>query len=336
MKRTIPVLATVAVASLTLAGCAAGPAAQASGVSIVASTSVYGDIASSIVGDLGTVTSIISDSAVDPHSFEASARDQLAIADADLVIANGGGYDPFVEALVEASGSKAIVIQAVDASGLLDHDDAADHDEAQTAEEPAADDDGHDDGSTDDGSTDDGGHAHIEGFNEHVWYSLHGMTHVIENIADELGTIDPANVSTFDANAAALLAQVEELESRESTLTTEFAGGGAAVTEPVPVYMLEAVGLENLTPSDFTEAIEEGNDVPPLALEDTLELFTSGGVRVLAYNEQTASPETERVRQAAEASGIPVVQFTETLPQGADYISWMSDNLDALSAALQP
>ena len=332
MKRTVPVLATVVVASLTLAGCAASPAVEASGLSIVASTSVYGDIASSIVGDLGTVTSIISNPAVDPHSFEASARDQLAIADADLVIANGGGYDPFVDALVEASGSKAIVIQAVDASGLLDHDDAADHDEAQTVEEPqTAEDDGREDG-----SIEEDGHAHTEAFNEHVWYSLHGMTHVIKDIADELGTIDPANEATFDANAAALVAQVDELQSRESTLTTEFAGGGAAVTEPVPVYMLEAVGLENLAPSDFTEAIEEGNDVPPLALEDTLDLFTSGAVRVLAYNEQTASPETERVRQAAEAAGIPVVQFTETLPEGADYISWMSDNLDALSAALQP
>ena len=301
MKRTIPVLATVAVASLTLAGCAAGPETQASGLSIVASTSVYGDIASSIVGDLGTVTSIISNPAVDPHSFEASARDQLAIADADLVIANGGGYDPFVDALVEASGSKAIVIQAVDASGLLDHDDAADHDEAQTVEEPqTAEDDGREDG-----SIEEDGHAHTEAFNEHVWYSLHGMTHVIKDIADELGTIDPANEATFDANAAALVVQVDELQSRQSTLTTEFAGGGAAVTEPVPVYMLEAVGLENLAPSDFTEAIEEGNDVPPLALEDTLDLFTSGAVRVLAYNEQTASPETERVRQAAEAAGIP-------------------------------
>ena len=99
--------------------------------------------------------------------------------------------------------------------------------------------------------------------------------------------------------------------------------------------MLEAVGLKNLTPSDFTQAVEEGSDVPPLALDDTVALFTNGSVRVLAYNVQTASAETEQVRSAAEAAGIPVVPFTETLPEGADYISWMSDNLDALSAALQ-
>lgn len=322
MRPSIPVLAAVAITSLALAGCSAAPASPSSGVSIVATTSVYGDIAQSIVGEFGTVTSLISDSSVDPHSFEASARDQLAIADADLVIANGGGYDPFVSALVEASGTKAVVVQAVDASGLLDHAEG-DH----TDETPAAD-DSHDD-------SDDATHDHIEGFNEHVWYSLHGMSHVVEHITDELVALDPANESTFEANAEELTTKIEALETRTDELTAQINGGGAAVTEPVPLYLLEAVGLENLTPADFTEAIEEGNDVPPLAFEQTVDLFAAGDVRLLGYNEQTASPETERVRQAAESAGVPVVVFTETLPEGADYVSWMTDNLDALAEALQ-
>ena len=305
MQRTIPSLAAVAIASvtvgvLTLAGCAGAPARESAGIAIVASTSVYGDIADSIVGDLGSVTSIIGESVVDPHSFEASARDQLAIADADLVIANGGGYDPFMDALVEASGTNAVVIDAVTASELLD---------------PAAD---------------------PNTFNEHVWYSFHGMTNVVEQIASELGTLDQANAPSFDANAAALTAEIDALETRAEELSAQSNGGGAAVSELVPVYLLDAVGLSNLTPSDFTEAIEEGNDVPPLALDDTLTLLTSGSVLLLAYNEQTASPETERVRQAADAAGIPVVLFTETLPEGSHYVSWMSGNLDALAKALQP
>lgn len=298
MKRTLPILAVVAAATLALAGCSASPASPSNtGITIVATTSVYGDIASTLVGDLGTVTSLIGDSAVDPHSFEASARDQLTIADADLVIANGGGYDLFIDALVEASGSKAVLLNAVDVSGL------------------------------------DG--VGQPGFNEHVWYSMGAMTRVIQAIADELGTIDPANQPTFEANAATLVSKVKALETRESMLAPQFTGDGAAVTEAVPLYMIEALGLANLTPGDFTEAIEEGSDVPPLALQDTLDLFTSGSVRVLGYNEQTASPETERVRRAAEDAGIPVVSFTETLPQGADYVSWMGGNLDALAAAIQ-
>jgi zinc/manganese transport system substrate-binding protein len=56
---------------------------------------------------------------------------------------------------------------------------------------------------------------------------------------------------------------------------------------------------------------------------------------VLGYNDQTASPETERVREAAEAAGIPVVAFAETLPEGSDYVSWMTANLEALGSALR-
>ena len=40
--------------------------------------------------------------------------------------------------------------------------------------------------------------------------------------------------------------------------------------------------------------------------------------------------------RAAEAAGIPVVSFTETLPEGTDYVDWMSANLDALEIALAP
>ena len=41
------------------------------------------------------------------------------------------------------------------------------------------------------------------------------------------------------------------------------------------------------------------------------------------------------MRAAAEAAGIPVVDLTETLPDGRDYLSWMAANLDALESALR-
>ena len=65
-----------------------------------------------------------------------------------------------------------------------------------------------------------------------------------------------------------------------------------------------------------------------------LELIESGDVAMLAYNEQTASAETERVRLTAEEAGLAVVSFTETLPEGSDYVEWMTSNLDALEVAL--
>ena len=291
MNKLLPVIAlsTAALSTLALAGCSAPAPAQEDGlVHVVASTSVWGDIASQVAGDHASITSFINDASVDPHSFEASARDQLAISDADLVIENGGGYDPFMDSLVKAAGSDAPLLNAFDASEL-------------------------------------------PGPNEHIWYSFTGTVKVVAAIVDELSTIDPANASDYAANGETLTGAIEGLETRANELATE---GDVAVTEPVPVYLLQSVGLTNATPDDFTEAIEEGNDVPPLALQDTLALLTDKKVRLLAYNSQTASPETERVRQAAEDAGVPVVEFTETLPAGADYVSWMTANLDSVATAL--
>jgi zinc/manganese transport system substrate-binding protein len=286
MNKFLPVLA---VSALALAGCSASPTSSDDGlVHIVASTSVYGDLASQIAGDHASVTSFIDGPTVDPHSFEASARDQLAISNADLIIENGGGYDPFMQSLVEAAGSTAPVIDAFETSGL-------------------------------------------PGPNEHVWYSFPAMATLVGAIAAELAELDPAHAADYAANRDTLGGAITDLESRANNMATE---GDVAVTEPVPVYLLGAVGLTNATPDDFTEAIEEGNDVPPLALQETLDLLSSKSVRLLAYNSQTASPETERVRQAAEDAGVPVVEFTETLPAGADYVTWMTANLDALAAAL--
>ncbi|CAN5361216.1 zinc ABC transporter substrate-binding protein [soil metagenome] len=311
----LALLAIPAVAALALAGCSTGTTPPDSPADtrplIVASTSTYGNIAEFIGGDLVSVTSIITSPDQDPHSYEASAQDQLALSKAALVIENGGGYDPFIENLLLASDSKPIVINASEESGLIEDDHAEEND-------------------------DDDADDHIEGFNEHVWYSLDAIDDIAEAIADQLAALDPGNTGTYTANYEVFSGEIARLEQRAEALKIDLHGQGAAVTEPVAVYLLDEVGLVNQTPADFTEAIEEGTDVPPLALQDTLALFTDGRVIVLAYNEQTSSTETEQVRAAAEAAGIPVVSFTETLPQGTDYIDWMSANLDALETALAP
>jgi zinc/manganese transport system substrate-binding protein len=107
-----------------------------------------------------------------------------------------------------------------------------------------------------------------------------------------------------------------------------------AVTEPVPGYLLDALGADDRTPPAFSAAIEEGGDVAPAVLQETLGLVTGGQVRALVYNAQTTGPATEQVLAAARQAGVAVVPVTETLPGGEDYVSWMRGNLDAVAAAL--
>ncbi|MDX2701782.1 zinc ABC transporter substrate-binding protein [Streptomyces sp. PA03-6a] len=287
-----------------LAGCGASSddaasaksSASPSKVSVVASTDVYGDIVERIGGDRVDVTSIISDPDQDPHSYEADTRNQLALSKAKLVVENGGGYDDFIDRMLGSGNASADVINAVEVSG-------------RTA--PA------------------GGEL-----NEHVWYDFPSVSKIADRVADALGKADPDHAGTFTKNAAAFKKSLSALEDKEASLKSAHDGEGVAITEPVPGYLLAASGLVNQTPEELSEAVEEGDDVSAKVLKATLDLFSGKKVKALVYNEQTSGAQTEKVKSAAEAAGVPVVPVTETLPEGKDYLTWMSDNVDALADAL--
>jgi zinc/manganese transport system substrate-binding protein len=311
--------------ALLLSGCSApaSPSADSTaGIRVVSSTNVYGSIASIIGGEHVDVTSIITSAAQDPHSYEASAQDQLAISKADVVIENGGGYDPFIDTLLSAAGGDDVeLVNVVDLSGLAPVGQAP----ADDHEHTEADDHEHTD------ATD---HEHIEGFNEHVWYDLATADALASALAHTFSHLDEENAASYSENYTTFAEDLAELTVHTDQLAAQFEGTGVALTEPVPQYLLEASGLRNLTPHDFSEAIEEGSDVSPASMRDTLALFATGEVALLAYNEQTSSPETERVRQAADENSVPVVSFAETLPDGEDYVSWMTKNIAAITDAL--
>ena len=321
-RRLTTLLALGAASALTLTACAGtGGTSETSGsdaatLSVVASTDVYGQIAEEIGGDAVTVTSIIASAAQDPHEFEPTAQDQLTVSEADLIIENGGGYDGFMDAMIEASGTTAPVITAATFNADYPGDDGA----AET-EDAHSDEDGHD-------------HAHIEGFNEHVWYDPHTMEHLAEAIAEELSTLDPDNADLFETNAAAFVDQIAGLEASLDEISAAHAGEGVFVTEPVPVYLIVAAGLENLTPEAFSEAVEEGQDVPPATLLEALGIVEDGSVKVVIANAQTGGAETTKIIDTATAQSIPVLEFTETLPEGQTYISWMQQNIAELADAL--
>lgn len=315
-------LAALAGFGLLLSACSSQPsqtADLAQGIKVVASTNVYGDIARTIGGDKVKVTAIINNAGQDPHSYEATAQDRLAVSKAQLVIENGGGYDGFVHTLVESSNlDSASVLTAVEVSGLA-HREGTGPAAPSTAPDTAGVQDGHD----------------HEDLNEHVWYSLPAMERMADGIAGKLGALDPGSAATFSANAESFKSALSSLHGRLDSMKAAGGGGRVAVTEPVPLYLLEDAGLVNATPGQYTAAIEEGADVPPAVLKEATDLVRSRTVRLLAYNAQTEGPQTEALKKAAESAGVPVVDFTETLPEGKNYLQWMTDNVSNIGKVLE-
>lgn len=286
----------LAVIGLALAGCSGSVGDPPAGIQVVASTNAYGSLATSIGGAQATVTSIIDDPAKDPHEYQADARTQLAMSRAQVVIENGGGYDDFVDTMLAASGNtKAALINAVKLSGY-------------------------------DSSAPD--------FNEHMFYDYATVGKVVDAIVADFRTADPSHAELFASRGAVLQKKIQALEASALNLSRATAGAEVAITEPVPGYLLAALGMNVVTPVAFSRAIENGTDAPAGVLAQTLATVGPGGAQLLVYNVQAGGPQTDAVLAAAKKAGIPAVPVSETLPTGFDYVTWQRGVLATIAQAL--
>jgi zinc/manganese transport system substrate-binding protein len=296
-RRSAPLLALgAAVVAVALAGCTTTVSDAPGTVRVVASTDVYGDLATTIGGSYATVTSIIDDPAKDPHEYQADARTQLAISKAQIVVENGGGYDDFVDTMLSASGNtRASVVDAVKLSGY---------------------------------------DAKAAGFNEHVFYDYPTVGKVVDALVAEFTKADPSHSATFADRGAKLRIQLNSLENSEKNLAATTTGVGVAITEPVPNYVLRALGMEIVTPTAFSDAIEQDTDAPALVLQQTLATFSSGQAKLLVYNVQTSGAQTDAVLAGAKKAKVPAVPVSETLPSGFSYIEWQKGVLATIAQAV--
>jgi len=174
-----------------------------------------------------------------------------------------------------------------------------------------------------------------DGANEHVWYDLPTVRKVADKVADELSAAAPDKKDIFTANAKAFDDKLGELGTAVAKIGADHPGSKVVVTEPVPHYLLEAAGVTDATPAEFSEAIENETDVPVAALTQTTDLITGKKVTALVNNTQTENSVTQQLVSKAEGAGIPVVGVTETLPAGVSgYLDWMTKQVGTLSTAL--
>lgn len=317
MRHQVPA-AAVLLSAVALAATACGSGAADNpdgGISVVASTSAWAGVVGAVGGEQVDVTALIDSPVADPHSYESTAEDALKFTEADLAVVNGGGYDSFAESLAK----QAPDVPVIDAFAVSGHGEEED---AHGAEEEHA-----------DGAEDEHGHEHEHGgVNEHVWYDLHVVEEVAEQVADRLSRLAPEHEKMFRSNAKTF---TEELATLESELEGIGNGEKVLATEPVAHYLLADAGLRDVTPEAFSEAIEGDTDIPVAAQDEVNRLVQGKRVAAVVNNPQTETDVTKQLVAAAEKAGVPVVQISETPPEGeSDYLKWVGGEVAELKAAL--
>jgi zinc/manganese transport system substrate-binding protein len=286
---------TVIVLGVTLLLSACGSSTRATGkLDVVAAENTYGNIAAQIGGPHVAVTSILTSPDADPHLFEPTTANDLAVANTKVVLQNGLGYDAFMAKLENAAPSKnrAVVTMA----DVLD--------------------------------------VHGTDANPHLWYDLPRLDRTAAAIAVAFARADPSHAVAYRRSLHRFERSLAPLRREVAGIRTRFHGAPIAYTEPVPGYLVSAAGLRNLAPDSFTRSIEEGVEPSPSDFAAMSALIAQRRIRVLLYNPQAVSPITAELRTAAQKEGIPVVAMRETLPAGLTFQQWQLAQARALAAAL--
>jgi zinc/manganese transport system substrate-binding protein len=267
------------------------PAAPA--IRVVAAENFYGSIAAQVGGERAAVTSILSDPNIDPHQYESSVADAKAVAAADCVIENGGGYDDWMDKLLSVSSrGQRVLLKGFDIAPNKLPD------------------------------------------NEHVWYDVDNVQAIAQALAESFRRLDPANAGVYTTNLHAFTASLSAVRQKMAQIRDRWKGAPIGLTETIFLYQSNALGLVVITPREFQKAIAEGNDPPADTVVEAMSQVKGRKIKVLISNEQTISPVTTRLQDAARAAGIPVVLVTETMPSGSRYQDWMLGQLTALERAL--
>jgi manganese/iron transport system substrate-binding protein len=87
------------------------PVAAAPTLNVLAAQSFLADIAQNVAGDRLKVEALIPPG-VDPHIFEPTPADVRKVADSDVLIVNGAGFEEFLANLLENAGGERLVIEA--------------------------------------------------------------------------------------------------------------------------------------------------------------------------------------------------------------------------------
>lgn len=168
-----------------------GVAAQAAepGLRVLAVETFLADIAQQVAADRLTITALMPVGA-DPHSFEPAPGDMSRVADSQVLIINGAGFEAFLEELLANVDGERTVIEA--SAGLVSR-------AAREGEAAMMSDEG------------DGQHQHEA--DPHFWLDPNLVIRYVENIRDGLSQVDPEGASVYAANAAAYIEQLKALDA---------------------------------------------------------------------------------------------------------------------------
>lgn len=293
--------------------------AQPSGpaIRVVASFYPYGELVRAVAGARAEVHTLVPDGA-EPHHWEPRPSDVARLRQADLIVYNGAGLEPWLpDVLAGLPADRPRRLEAAAGLGLL------------PAPEPAVEEEeGHDHG-----------HDHRHGAeaapDPHIWLDPVLLQDVVARLRDALTAADPAGAATYGEAAAALSSALAELDRQYREALASCRHRTLLVTHGFFTYPAARYGLEQLA----VMGVAPGAEPSPRTLARLAELARNRGVGVLFAETLVGRRVAETL--AAEA-GLQVRRLNpmegltpEERARGVTLLDLFRANLEELRAGLE-
>lgn len=252
-------------------------------IRVITSLDFYGEVAQEVAGRYGQVTALINNASIDPHDYQPGTKQAQKMAQANVVIQNGLGYDHWLTKLTQSAAGRYYTVVDVG--------------QEVAGKRPGA--------------------------NEHVWYDPQTMGRLADTLAARYGEIDPQHKAYYRQWAKQYHRSLIPLNREIARVRTQVGTKRAvAVSEPVFDYALDSLGYQVIDPH-FEKAIEDGNDPSPQDIQELQQAIVNHRIAFFVENSQASDRVIDNLVRLAHRHGVPVLKVTETKPNGVSYVQWM-------------
>lgn len=305
MRKYLIITLLLLLSLLLLCSCGGEKVEEDSGLKIVTTVFPQYDFAKNITVGTDTGVSMLLKSGSEPHSYEPSPADMLAIAECDLFIWVGGESEAWARKLIASSGiSEDKVLALMDIVPLIESSD---------------------------------GHSHgEEHYDEHVWTSPKNAIIITEAITKKLCEKDPANAEKYSLNSAQYIKELEALDASFSALGEKASGKTLIIGDRFPfIYLATEYGFNYASPFKGCSSHAEASAADIAAVIDTAKAEESKVIFSVDYsNEKLAKTIADEVDATVKRlHSCHTVAASET-DAGIGYTELMEENIKNIEEAI--
>ena len=293
-----------------------GHAQTAPPLKAVASFSILGDLVKQVGGERVSVDVLVGPGA-DAHVFQPSPSHARQVGQAQVVFANGLGFEGWMQRLLKNAGYRGkpvVVSQGI--KPLQAEEDAHDHEDHKN-EKP-----GHD-------------HGHGE-IDPHAWQSVPNAIVYVANIAQGLCAADAAGCGTYRQNAAAYTAQLRSLDAdiKAAWSTVPAAQRKLITSHDAFGYYAKAYGVKFLAPQGVsTESEASAKGVAQLVRQIRTEQIKA--LFVESISDPRLIEQIGRETGVQPAGALYSDSLSDAGGPAASYLAMMRANTRAMTQAVK-